>query len=201
MPRTLIHLVRHAQAGNAAGVVYGRLPGFHLSGLGRTMASALGTYFEGQDVRVVLASPLERAQETAAEIARAVGLEVLTDVRLTEAANRFQGAEFGPAYLVRHPARLRHLANPVLPTWGEHYRNQATRMYAAMLDARESVEGAAAVLVSHQAPIWSLRCRLAGQPPWGRPSRRECGLASVTTLTFEAGHLVSVAYTEPVRFT
>lgn len=200
MTRTVIHLVRHGAVANPAGIVYGTLPGYHLSATGRSMAAALGSYFHPQDVHVVLASPLERAQETGAEIARQCGVAVRTDGRLIEAANRFEGVAFGPAHLIRHPARLRHLANPLLPTWGERYRDQADRMNDVVLDARSSYEGSVAVLVSHQSPIWSLRCRLVGRPAWGLPGRRDCALASVTTLTYSSHRLVSVRYSEPARF-
>ena len=200
MARTLVHLVRHAEVDNAGHVVYGRLPGFHLTRAGLSSATALGRFFREQDVRLVAASPLERAQETAQAVAAAVGLEVRTDVRLTEAANRFEGTRFGAAPLSRHPLQLRHLANPLMPTWGEHYDEQAVRMSAAVVAACEAVGGGAAVLVSHQAPIWSLRCRLTGRRAWGRPGRRECAFASVTSLAFAGEQLVSVSYAEPASF-
>ena len=201
MARTLIHLVRHGEVRNDEGVLYGSLPGFHLSDRGRAMADAAAAHFAGRDVRLVLASPLDRTQETAAAIASAVGREVVTDARLTEATNRFEGSVFGPADLLRRPARIRHLTNPMLPTWGEHYSDQALRMRAALDEARGHVDGGEAVLVSHQSPIWVLRCTLAGRRSWGPPSRRQCSPASVTTLSYESGELVAVSYTEPYRFT
>ena len=48
-----------------------------------------------RDVVAVIASPLERAQETAAPIAAAFGVPVGTDPRLIEAENHFQGMTFG----------------------------------------------------------------------------------------------------------
>jgi broad specificity phosphatase PhoE len=201
MARTLIHLVRHGEVRNDEGVLYGSLPGFHLSDRGREMADAAAAHFAGRDVRLVLSSPLDRTQETAAAIAGAVGRQVVTDARLTEAANRFEGSVFGAADLLRRPARIRHLTNPMLPTWGEHYSDQAVRMRGALDDALDHVDGGEAVLVSHQSPIWVLRCTLSGRRSWGPPSRRQCSLDSVTTLSYESGELVAVSYTEPYRFT
>ncbi len=40
MPATRVHLVRHGEVHNPGGVLYGRLPHFHLSENGKKMASA-----------------------------------------------------------------------------------------------------------------------------------------------------------------
>ena len=77
--RTVVHLMRHGEVHNPAGVLYGRLPGYHLSELGRQMADAAAADLAANDVRLVVASPLERAQETAAPIAASHGLAVETD--------------------------------------------------------------------------------------------------------------------------
>ena len=70
--RTTVHLVRHGEVYNPDQVLYGRLPGFHLSDHGRADGRARGARpCRGRDVAAVVASPLERAQETAAPIAAA----------------------------------------------------------------------------------------------------------------------------------
>ena len=200
MPPTVIHLVRHGEVRNDDGVIYGRLPGFHLSSLGRSMAVTVAEHFRGHDIACVASSPLERAQETALEIALAHGLQVETDERLIEAANQFEGIRFGVREVAfRHPQRLLYLANPFRPSWGEPYRSQVIRMQAMVRDISGQADGRAAVLVSHQSPIWALRSTLEGRRPWANPHRRECALASVTTLTYDFGKLLSVAYTEPFR--
>ena len=57
-----------------------------------------------RDITYVVSSPLERAQETAAPIAAAHGLEIATDDRLIEAENHFQGLRFGVGDgSLRHP--------------------------------------------------------------------------------------------------
>ena len=60
--RTVVHLMRHGEVHNPTGVLYGRLPDFHLSGLGREMAEMVGLHLCDHDVTVVVASPLVRAQ-------------------------------------------------------------------------------------------------------------------------------------------
>ncbi|MDQ2796791.1 MAG: histidine phosphatase family protein, partial [Actinomycetota bacterium] len=76
---TVLHLMRHGEVFNPAGVLYGRLPGYVLSDLGQEMAQAVADYLAGHDVTFVVASPLERAQQTAAPIAAAHDLPVHSD--------------------------------------------------------------------------------------------------------------------------
>ncbi len=92
---TVVHLMRHGEVENPTGVLYGRLPGYHLSELGRKMAERVAEHLAPRDITHVVASPLERAQETATPIAKAHGLDLATDERLIEAENVFQGKTFG----------------------------------------------------------------------------------------------------------
>ena len=59
--RSVVHLVRHGEVANPRGVLYGRIPGFHLSEDGRLMAKAAADFLAGRDVTVLMSSPLERA--------------------------------------------------------------------------------------------------------------------------------------------
>ncbi len=150
------------------------------------------------DVVAVIASPLERAQETAAPIAAAFGVPVGTDTRLIEADNHFQGLTFGVGDgSLRHPEHWPYLRNPFRPSWGEPYREQVDRMLAAVEDARAAARGHEAVLVSHQLPVWVTRLALENRRLWHDPRKRQCSLASLTSLRYEDDQLVSITYTEP----
>jgi broad specificity phosphatase PhoE len=152
----------------------------------------------GADVVHIVASPLERAQETAAPIGAAFGLSIGTDPRLIEAGNHFQGLTFGVGDgSLRHPAHWWHLRNPFRPSWGEAYQNQAARMLAAAADARVAAEGHEAVLVSHQLPVWMARSKAEGRRLWHDPRKRECSLASLTSLVYSGDDIVDVRYAEP----
>ncbi len=76
--------IRHARVWNPQGLVYARLPGFHLSDDGRTAAEALSAALAAAPIGAVYSSPLDRAKETAAVLARPHGLPVREDERLTE---------------------------------------------------------------------------------------------------------------------
>jgi broad specificity phosphatase PhoE len=197
--RTAVHLLRHGEVENPTGVLYGRLPDFHLSQLGQEMAERVGKHLADHDITVVVASSLERAQETAAPVAQAHGISVTTDDRVIEAENYFQGMTFGRGDgSLSRPQHWRRLVNPFRPSWGEPYVQLAQRMLAAIDDVRESARGHEAVIVSLQLPIWTLRCHLEGRRLWHDPRRRQCSLASLTTLTYRGDELESIAYSEPV---
>lgn len=57
---TVVHLMRHGEVENPDGVLYGRLPGYHLSELGRRMADRVAEHLASRDIVHVGASPLER---------------------------------------------------------------------------------------------------------------------------------------------
>ena len=196
--RTTVHVVRHGEVHNPHQILYGRLPDFHLSELGRQMAKADAEALADRDVTHVVASPLERAQETAEPIAAQFGLEIATDIRLIESANFFEGkrVSIGDGAL-RDPRNWWVLRDPFAPSWGESYAAVAQRMHAALLDIRARAEGHAAVCVSHQLPIWTLRRHLERKRLWHDPRKRQCGLASLTSFHFEGEALVGIGYREP----
>lgn len=198
MATTVIHLLRHGEVDNPRGILYGNLPNFHLSELGRQMAERAAKAVAERDVVRLVSSPLERARETAAPIASTLKLPIATDERLREPANAFEGERFGVgAASLRKLATWRRLRNPLRPSWGEPYRSIVVRVLAAMADARAAAEGHEAVLVTHQLPIWVVRRYIEGRPLWHDPRRRQCALASLTTFTYDDDRIVSVEYSEP----
>ena len=197
--RTAVHLLRHGEVHNPEGVLYGRLDGYHLSDLGHEMARTVADHLADHDVTVVVASSLQRAQETATPVAEAHGIPITTDDRVIEAGNSFEGTRVGgmkPLDFLA-PRNWSKLTNPLTPSWGEPYAEIARRMLAAVDDARAAARGHEAVVVSHQLPIWTARNALMGKRLWHDPRKRECRLASLTTLTYLGDELESVTYSEP----
>nr|WP_228046550.1 histidine phosphatase family protein [Saccharopolyspora sp. HNM0983] len=190
--------MRHGEVHNPEQILYGRLPGYRLSDRGEQQAEAVAEFLADRDIAQVAASPLQRAQQTAGPLGAAFQLDVHTDERLIEADNRFEGlrVSVGDGAL-RSPQHWPKLWNPFRPSWGEPYLQIAHRMLGAAQRAREAADGHEAVCVSHQLPIWTLRRFLEGKPMWHDPRRRQCSLASLTSLVFRGAELVRVAYVEP----
>jgi broad specificity phosphatase PhoE len=196
--KTTVHLLRHGEVHNPDGVLYGRLPGFRLSERGERQAKIVAEALAGEDITAVLASPLERARQTALPLAAAHCLEVIIEPNLIEAANAFEGRRFGVGDgSLRRPQHWRKLCNPFKPSWGEPYQEIAARMRLAIDRARWLAEGHTAVCVSHQLPIWTVRRDLEGKRLWHDPRRRQCALASLTTLVYDGDRLAELRYHEP----
>ena len=195
---TRVHLIRHGEVHNPDGILYGRLPGFRLSDTGRAQAVAAADLLAGRDIVAVIASPLQRAQETAAPIAARHNLAIDTDADLIESANFFEGKRVSPGDGAwRNPRFWWHLRNPFTPSWGEPYDQIAARMATAVSKARARAAGHEVVCVSHQLPVWTARQHLTGNRLWHDPRRRECGVGSVTTLIYDGDRLVDVDYQVP----
>ncbi len=196
-----VHVLRHGEVHNPESILYGRQPGWRLSERGLAMAQAVADWSKELSLGAIHASPLERAQQTAAPIAKLHNLEIKSDDRLIEAANIFEGKPFGVGDgVLRQPSAWRHLWNPWRPSWGEPYKEQIARMRAAIEHARLSAGGKDALVVSHQLPIWILRSSVEGRPMLHDPRKRQCSLASVTSLHFDAsGKVVGLTYSEPAK--
>lgn len=112
----LVLLVRHGQTPTTGKVLPGRSPGLHLSDKGRKQADAVAERLSAlKEVAAVYASPLERARETAAPIAKAFNTKVQTDKGLMEPdIGDWTGVELKVArkqpewkIVQRHPAGFR----------------------------------------------------------------------------------------------
>ncbi len=200
MTSTRIHVMRHGEVDNPEGVLYGRLPGFGLTGLGHEMVrlSAEHLVSSGADIARVISSPLLRAQLSAAPTAAAYGLPIESDPRLIEAGNFFEGKAVNSdrsIFLKRE--NWRYYRNPLEPSWGEPYTAIASRMRAAVSSALAEAKGREALLVSHQSPITILTRFARKQPLPHAPWSRHCSLASITTFEFSDSTLLAITYAEP----
>jgi broad specificity phosphatase PhoE len=196
---TVVHLLRHGEVHNPEHVLYGRLPGYHLSANGRMMAVAAADFFAGRPVAAIFASPLERAQETAQPVAERLGLTITADDRLIESENVLEGKSVSLASLALNPLNWKYLWNPFQPSWGEPYTQVAARVSQVVDRARDASRGKEAVCVSHQLPIWVTRLAAEHKRLWHNPSSRQCAVGSVTSLTFDGDQLTGVSYTVPPR--
>ncbi len=195
---TTVHLLRHGEVHNPQGILYGRRPGFVLSDLGHQMAQRVADSIGDRDITHMVSSPLERAQQTAAPLATARGLEVAIDERVIESTNHFEGKRFAKGdNALRNPLNWLKLYNPMRPSWGEPYKEIVVRMMAAVHDARAAAEGHEAVIVSHQLPIWITRLAAEQRSFLHDPRKRRCTLCSLTSFHFTGDRLTRLSYSEP----
>lgn len=201
MPANRIHLVRHGEVDNPNGVLYGRLPNFALTTLGRQMAEAAAKELvsTGANYTKLISSPLLRTLQSARPIAEALNLSVSTENQIIEPTNIFEGKKVGLATIASNPAYLLKLYNPFQPSWGEPYKQIVARMTEALRRAWDQTASGEVVMVSHQLPIWSLHLAAAGKPLWHDPRSRRCDLSSITSFEFKNDKLVEVDYRDPAK--
>jgi broad specificity phosphatase PhoE len=192
-----IHLVRHGEVENPTGVIYGRLPGYHLSERGQRQAEAAADRLRDRNIGTVWSSPLERAQETAQPIAARHNVEIRTDERLLESGSILEGLGRSIASFLKSPRNWRYFRNPFLPSWGESFAETRIRMLSAIEEAVAAANGSEVVIVSHQTPLIVARLSLARSrmPPW--IGFTPCHVGSVTTLVIEDRAVVSASYFAP----
>ena len=196
--RTIVHLMRHGEVHNPEGVLYGRLPAFVLSELGHQMAARAAEFLSKNEIVHMVASPLERAQQTAEPLSKLLEVPIHTDDRVIEADNLFEGKTVGVGNgAFTNPRNWWMLRNPLKPSWGEPYQEIADRMKLAVDDAREAARGHEAVIVSHQLPVWIARRAYEQKSFVHDPRKRQCTLASLTSLTFDGDDFVGFTYSEP----
>lgn len=158
-PPTLVLFVRHGQTPTTGKVLPGRAPGLHLAEKGQQQAETVAGRIaslqtEQRKIAAVYASPLERTQETAAPIARALGLRVRRNQGLLEADfGQWTGAELKKLYkkpewrtVQRNPSGFRFPG-------GESFTEMQARICGAIDELRHAHRGQTIVAVSHADPI------------------------------------------------
>jgi probable phosphoglycerate mutase len=148
--------VRHGLVENPRRLVYGRLPGWHLSAEGRAQAEAAARRLRGREVAALYSSPLERARETAEVLAATLGVPVGVRDDLTEAALAapWEGQPWAHVKEAHHGRWETYLHRPLeLEDVPEPVAALADRMARAIRDLAAAHPGAEVVAVSHGDPI------------------------------------------------
>ncbi|HRW36381.1 MAG: MSMEG_4193 family putative phosphomutase [Acidimicrobiales bacterium] len=152
---TLLLLVRHGQTPTTGATLPGRAKGLHLADHGRIQAGAAAARIAGlKDVAAIYASPLERTRETAAPIAKALGLKVQAERGLLECDfGDWTGAKLAdlrkkPEWqtVQRYPSGFRFPG-------GESFSEMQQRMVSTLDRLAAAHRGKAVVAVSHADPI------------------------------------------------
>jgi len=162
---TTLFLVRHAHTDWIGHSIAGRQPGVHLTSEGREQAARLIGRMGHLSIAAIYSSPLERARETAAPLAAALGLEVRDCIEATE-------LDFGEwvgqsipdlAADPRWRAFNQFRSFSGMPG-GELMPEVQTRIAATMVRLRAAHPGQAVVLVSHGDVIRAAVAYVAGVP-------------------------------------
>lgn len=166
-PACTVVLVRHGRTTTTGTVLPGRARGLHLSAEGARQASALAARLGAlpRPPSAVYASPLERAQETAAPIARAFHLRVRTDAGLLECDfGQWTGARLSVLRRRRDWRDVVFAPSTFRFPRGESFTEMQARTWDAVVALAGRHSGETIVAVSHADPIKAVVATALGIP-------------------------------------
>src|SRR6185437_2789969 len=92
---TTIYLIRHGEVKNPDGIIYGRLPHFGLSALGKKQAEQTAEFLKDKKISEIYSGPLDRVKQTAEIIQKVLGLEEIHILdQITEVRTSYEGKKF-----------------------------------------------------------------------------------------------------------
>jgi len=201
---TRVYLVRHAEVENPRRVLYGHLPGFPLSRLGRAQAAELGRRLRDSGLRRIVHSPLERAAETAQliceELPEPVPLVPDPELREADFSRYLQGVPFWQIP-VRRPLWVVHKARRGLLPGDEPIHQLGGRIIGVMARVAAEHPQEPVAMVSHADPLQAAWVLIEGRPQTERELyRKQMGRAGVLEVDLDgAVRVVAVNYVEPPK--
>lgn len=158
---TLVLLVRHGKTPTTGQVLPGRAPGLHLGDTGRAQAeaaaqrlAALSGSSSKRAITAVYASPMERTRETAAPIAKALGLRVRSSKGLLEADfGSWTGRNLGDLRKLKAWEQVQRYPSGFRFPNGESFTEMQLRIVGALSGLVDAHPGETVVAVSHADPI------------------------------------------------
>lgn len=204
MVGTRVYLIRHADVENPRRVLYGHIPGFSLSRLGRAQAVRVGESLRGAGLRRIVHSPLDRAVETANLIADQISPRprLIADPALREAemSRHLQGLPYWQIPLKR-PLWYVHKIQRGRLSFDEPISELGGRILRVVRDLVRQHPGEASAIVSHADPLQAAWILLDGRPHNEREMyRKTVNKAGLLIVDHDdAGQVVGVEYVEPPK--
>lgn len=162
---TTFYLIRHGTNDVLPRALAGRLPEVHLNDQGRAEAQRVADRLQSKPIRHIFSSPMERARETAAPLATALGLPVQISPAINEVDfGDWQGQEMTALNANEEWRRwTRFRGGHQLPR-GEFMVAIQARVVSEMIRLKDQFRGEQIALFSHGDPIRSALCHWLGMP-------------------------------------
>lgn len=195
----VIHLIRHGHVENPKNIIYGRLPGYYLSKIGKQSIEQVASFFlkvkqnsiSSNKIAFIVSSPLERTLETAQIIGKICQLRVIKDNKLIEAKNYLEGLSLESKLSFFKIKYLKYYINPFKPSWGEPYKDQICRMLLSLSIAQNKAYKidknlTNIIVISHQLPILLIRSFFERRSIYSYIYKRSyCKTSSITSIYFK----------------
>ena len=152
---TLVIMVRHGKTASTGKLLPGRAAGLHLSETGiKEALLAAQRLSKLTKVSAIYASPLERARETAAPIAKLLNQKVLINRGLLECDfGDWTGKELSKLMKLPEWSTVQRAPSVFRFPNGESFTEMQTRITTTLDDIRNRHKGGVVICVSHADPI------------------------------------------------
>ncbi|HEX4214659.1 MAG TPA: histidine phosphatase family protein [Candidatus Dormibacteraeota bacterium] len=205
MPTTRIYLTRHADVENPDHILYGYLPTFRLSALGRAQAREVGRTLRDAGIVRIVHSPLRRARETARLIRDQLEpqpeLVPAADLREAEFSRYLQGVPYWQVPF-RRPLWVVHKTRRGTLPGDESFGELGGRVLDVIYQQTREHPGEPVALVSHADPIQAAWILLDGAPQKeSEMLRHAVAKGGRLEVDMEGTRLLSIRYVEPPKVT
>jgi broad specificity phosphatase PhoE len=195
---THVLLMRHADVLNPQRVLYGYLPGFPLSPLGRAQAAAVGQSLRDSGIARILHSPLDRARETAeivnGQLPSPLPLHPEPALREADISRYLQGLAYWQIPIRRPRWFVHKIRRGALPE-DETIAALGGRVLGVVFRLAREHPGETSLCVSHADPLQAAWILLEGRPQNEREMyRKQVGRAGIIQVDLEADRVTSVVY-------
>jgi probable phosphoglycerate mutase len=182
---TTFYLIRHGEKDADERLMVGRTRGIHLSSRGQEQAAAIAERLRECRIQHVFSSPLERARETAAPLARVRGVEV----QLLEGLHEYDFGEWtgmsqDELRTIPEWQNFNSFRSATRPPGGEAMLEVQERFVREMVRLRAAYPNDEVALVSHGDPLRAAVCYFVGMP-LDLYQRIEINVASISVLTLD----------------
>jgi probable phosphoglycerate mutase len=194
---TTILWVRHGKTPTTGAVLPGRAKGLHLAPEGVTQAERAGVRIAGigeKKIAAVYASPMERTQETAKPIARAMGLRVRTAKGLVECDfGQWTGAKLSDLRKLDEWSQVQRYPSGFRFPGGESFSEMQTRVVDEAARLVAAHPGETIVAVSHADTIKAAVAHANGThlDLFQRTVVSPCSITAIT-YTFDGPYVLTV---------
>ena len=162
---TTFLLIRHGLTDAVGHRLTGRLPGVHLSEIGRGQALRLPDRLARWKIDAVYSSPMERTMETAAPTAQHLQLPLVADIRLAEFDyGDWSGMTIGQLEPRDDWKRFVRLRSGTRAPKGESIFDVQARMMTALMELAEKHTGQTVAVFSHADAIRAVIMVVLGIP-------------------------------------
>ncbi|OGJ59725.1 hypothetical protein A2881_01130 [Candidatus Peribacteria bacterium RIFCSPHIGHO2_01_FULL_55_13] len=203
---TKVTVLRHAESeGNTVPVYQGSVPGTSLTKRGKDQAKAAADFIDEQTSKransptIIYASPLARAQETAAILAKQTGAKVITDDRLREVAfGDYEGKHVDFSDLTFIKERRAHKIEKGKPESIYHFEGMETwasvqeRVASFLREVLPHHRSEHIVIVTHADPVMNMRAFFSGTDPVKLSHQPYPGFSSPESYFWDHDHEASL---------